>query len=307
VRSRDGDESDLMYVDGRSGNTHQASQRREREDSRSSGSVAPSVASDMEAIFARGSRTGPRASPGLPNGAIQVRSAAEPLREPGRGAGVRLSRTGVIAGLGAALLGAVLGLGLSSRFEDPPAPTPRRATSTPFLAGDFEEFPPAPAPQLRPDAPSPSPAVSPVAARTPDPIEQVEASPPVVEQARARNKAPADDPKPRATERKTVRSEAVARSERVVAREACDDLPLGERAWCLRPAILAADDRLRDAYASATRAGVDGDTLARYNERWSRLRGRTRRDPEDVLFGYNDLADDLSRLTRRHREREARR
>ena len=64
-------------------------------------------------------------------------------------------------------------------------------------------------------------------------------------------------------------------------------------AWCLHGAVVAADDRLRGAYAAAIRAGVDHGTLEGVRSDWSRLRRRANKDPEAMIRGYGLLTQEL--------------
>jgi hypothetical protein len=72
-------------------------------------------------------------------------------------------------------------------------------------------------------------------------------------------------------------------------------------AWCLRGTIMAADDRLRDAYDAAVRAGVPRDTLVDVRSDWKRLRGRANRDPQALIRGYALLTQELRAEIRRRR------
>jgi len=65
------------------------------------------------------------------------------------------------------------------------------------------------------------------------------------------------------------------------------------QAWCLHGTIMAADDRLRDAYQAAVRAGVDRHTLIDVRSDWKRLRGRANRDPQALIRGYSLLTQEL--------------
>jgi len=56
---------------------------------------------------------------------------------------------------------------------------------------------------------------------------------------------------------------------------------------------MAADDRLRDAYDAAVRAGVDRRTLIDVRSDWKRLRGRANRDPQALIRGYALLTQEL--------------
>lgn len=64
-------------------------------------------------------------------------------------------------------------------------------------------------------------------------------------------------------------------------------------AWCLHGTIMAADNRLRDAYQAAVRVGVDRHTLIDVRSDWKRLRGRANRDPEALIRGYALLTQEL--------------
>ncbi|WP_334162746.1 hypothetical protein [Phenylobacterium sp.] len=81
----------------------------------------------------------------------------------------------------------------------------------------------------------------------------------------------------------------------------CEGLRGDNRARCAYPAVIAADRRLRQAYASATRAGVPRATLVSYRNRWASLRHRADSDPGRVIAGYQDMAGDLRRLADRER------
>jgi len=72
-------------------------------------------------------------------------------------------------------------------------------------------------------------------------------------------------------------------------------------AWCLHGTIMAADDRLRDAYQAAVRAGVDRNTLVDVRSDWKRLRGRASRDPQALIRGYALLTQELRAEARRVR------
>lgn len=69
-----------------------------------------------------------------------------------------------------------------------------------------------------------------------------------------------------------------------------------DRARCMYAEVVQADDRLRTAYAGATRAGVPRRTLSRYRDRWARLRRKALTDPDRVVSGYGQLARDLRGL-----------
>jgi uncharacterized protein len=72
----------------------------------------------------------------------------------------------------------------------------------------------------------------------------------------------------------------------------------------LRGAVAAADGQLRDAYATAIRAGVSRRTLEDIRDDWSRLRRRANKDPQLLIRGYGDLAQELRAEARRARYSE---
>jgi uncharacterized protein YecT (DUF1311 family) len=71
----------------------------------------------------------------------------------------------------------------------------------------------------------------------------------------------------------------------------------GSEAWCLRAESGAADDRLRDAYQAAVRAGVDRHMLVGINKKWVRLRKRALKDPKAMIGGYAALTEQLVHAT----------
>jgi uncharacterized protein YecT (DUF1311 family) len=81
----------------------------------------------------------------------------------------------------------------------------------------------------------------------------------------------------------------------------CDRLSGDARARCAYPEVMAADRRLRRAYAQATRAGVERARLVSYRNRWASLRHRADDQPTRVIAAYGDMAQDLSRLAREAR------
>jgi hypothetical protein len=72
-----------------------------------------------------------------------------------------------------------------------------------------------------------------------------------------------------------------------------------------RSAVLAADARLRRAYASAERAGVAYAVLADYRDEWSRLRRRAPRQPVLVAARYRQMAGELNHMAARERTARA--
>ena len=72
-------------------------------------------------------------------------------------------------------------------------------------------------------------------------------------------------------------------------------------AWCLHGTIMASDNELRAAYASAVRAGVEHGLLVDVRSDWKRLRGRANHDPQALIRGYALLTQELRAETRRAR------
>jgi len=207
----------------------------------------PSVASELEAIFAPLPQIAPPAGP-----------AASPRRPRPRGTGLRLW----LALLGAVALAALVGslAFLTPRARQTPSSDPSRAAiaTAPLLpARQAVAAPPQPAQQPRPVAHAPSktrPARTPEHKSEPKPKPKRAAAPPV-----HHGRCPR----------------------------------FATEAWCLHGTITAADDRLRDAYQAAVRAGVDRDTLVDVRSDWKRLRGRANRDPQALIRGYALLTQEL--------------
>jgi hypothetical protein len=68
--------------------------------------------------------------------------------------------------------------------------------------------------------------------------------------------------------------------------------------------LMAADRRLRAAYAHAVSAGVPRHVLAAYRDRWADLREDATWRPDRVAAGYGEMSVDLERLARRSRGRQ---
>ncbi|HVI33063.1 hypothetical protein [Phenylobacterium sp.] len=158
-------------------------------------------------------------------------------------------------------------------------------------------------PDFRPSAPaaSPPPAALTVASLAPTPTPAPPATraiawpePPVATPAKA-EPAPVKAAAPRTARPKPAK--AVTRK----GGSRCEGLRGDNRARCAYPSVIAADRRLRQAYASATRAGVPRATLVSYRNRWASLRHRADSDPGRVIAGYQDMAGDLRRLADRER------
>lgn len=235
------------------------------------------VRQDMAAIFGPGA--------GQPDLAPRL---AQPVRKGGAAqkGSQRRAAAGPIAcaALGGLLLGmaAIAAPGLIHRMTaEPRASQPATTVAeSPFEATAIAAPSLPPAPQ-----PSAAPAVHPVAASAAVPATAL-------------------------ATKKTAPPRPVAQSKEV--RAAADPAPRGtqcqgdrlERHWCMRHDILEADRDLRLAYAKAISEGVERRFLVAHQRRWSRLRDRASRNPDAVLAGYRELAEDLERLAVNGRRRD---
>ncbi|WP_347271032.1 hypothetical protein [Rhizorhabdus histidinilytica] len=228
------------------------------------------VRHDMAAIFGEleaGDAPPPRTI------AMAVKGATTPLAPA---AGRRTAAGPLLAAAAAGLLIGVAGTG-GLRFadlRDQMAPPPTLAPATGVAENPFERPPPAmPAPQAIAKAAPPS---------LPSGNDR--------EEARAERQETSTPPRPAARERTRKTTEAARRPAE------CEGDRL-EQAWCMRSDILAADRRLRRAYAEAIHQGVERRFLVEHQRHWTRLRNRAARDPKGVLEGYRELAGDLERLS----------
>jgi hypothetical protein len=69
--------------------------------------------------------------------------------------------------------------------------------------------------------------------------------------------------------------------------------------------LMAADARLRRAYASAEQAGVAQPILVDYHDEWDDLRDRAAKEPSVVAARYGEMAKDLNRLAEQERAEPA--
>lgn len=74
---------------------------------------------------------------------------------------------------------------------------------------------------------------------------------------------------------------------------------------CTRAEVMAADRRLRAAYARAIRAGVPRRVLVNYRDRWARLRWTSSDEPHRLVDGYRLLASGLARAAQDERGRHS--
>ena len=78
----------------------------------------------------------------------------------------------------------------------------------------------------------------------------------------------------------------------------CRSLGGQRRQACFHAQVMAADRRLRQAYARAGDAGVSRPAMVSYRNRWAVLRRQAIRDPGRVIAGYGAMAAELSREAR---------
>jgi len=130
-------------------------------------------------------------------------------------------------------------------------------------------------------APASPPSVAPVLAAP-------AFSPPGLAPARVVTPAAAVEPKV-----EPARSPKARPDRRAPSRRASAATPCGADGRCGHADVMAADRRLRRAYAAAVRAGVSNAVLDDYRDRWSSLRRRAPEEPRRVTVGYRRLATEL--------------
>ncbi|MDB5467140.1 MAG: hypothetical protein JWQ46_1902 [Phenylobacterium sp.] len=241
--------------------------------------LSRSVSAELDQIFSE-AVTSPADPPPRGRAASRVRTIL---------AGSHRPRAGRVATLGALCAAALAGVSFGSVLVKYPAfqPAPTAAAAAParqtisIAKADIPDAPAAPA--AGPSLPWPTPAFE---ATTP---QGQAGQPPAV-------RPPLREIRPRLAPRK-----AVARSQGWK----CERLRGGALARCAYPTVIAADRRLRNAYASATRAGVSRSVLVSYRTAWADLRPRASWDPGHVIDGYDTLTRDLTRMAQQHRARRA--
>lgn len=242
---------------------------------------ASSVSADMAGIFA-GAQAARRGKPDQRAGVAPIVRSKAPRR---RSRGMAWGLAG-LAGLAAA--GGAIWLAR-------PDPAPVIQPVPPFAEAPIRPLPALPRTAQATEA-SPVPAPAAPVIETP-PVDTKPEAPParpatrvasVAARAPSAKPAPAPSSKPASTKASAqpggVRPEPFAQ---------CGDLLEAEHAWCMRPRMLAADRRLRAAYAEAMRAGVDRKMLVSARREWARLRRKATSEPVEVTTAYQDLATRL--------------
>ncbi|KRB86217.1 hypothetical protein ASE00_05670 [Sphingomonas sp. Root710] len=238
------------------------------------------VRRDMAAIFGENAITGHAG----PQRTRPLRKAEPPPLPPARR---NLKPAPLLA---AGLAGLIVGMAAigTPRLIGHAAPdTSATAPATTVAASPFEDATPpaaaapaAAAPSAEQAAPSPT-TLTPV--KRPDPVRLAKVD---------RPEEPAKPPEKRMVSAEPASLGAQCEGDRL------------ERHWCLRHDILKADRMLRLAYANAIREGVERRFLVAHQRRWTQLRDRASSDPDGVVAGYRELAEDLERLSVNGRRRD---
>lgn len=253
--------------------------------------IKPAVADDMALILGGMTVAAEDGSPPRGQRATQVRSILDPARPQRRriplGLGAAMAVSISAAVVGALLFSGSLDLPSTKKNALTPNRTDITAAAPAVMLPSKEEAAPVAvtetaSPQERPSADDPGPLQL-------RPQTQPQAKPAtVIRESAVREREP---PAP------------ILPAPRQEGRANCDDLGEAEQAWCLAPAMLAADRELRAAYAAAIDAGVEPSIIADYRRRWSKLRRRSSDEPAFLIGSYGALAEDLHRLA--HETREA--
>lgn len=225
------------------------------------------VASEMEAIFA-------------PLPVPTASSAPQPNTKPRARARGR-AWIGIVLLVLVGLIAAAVSMVFLARTSRAPLPqrAPRPAVAHPAPAPVLPASAlrqPVVAPPVNPPPVAPAPAVTPPKAA------------PHTTKSKTVHRSIA--PRSRPAKRDTRRA-GPARKGR------CD--PGATSPWCLRGAVVEADSRLREAYDTAVRAGVNRKTLVGIRSDWKRLRGRANREPQALIRGYALLTQELHAEARR--------
>ena len=226
--------------------------------------LAAAVSAEMEAIF-RGMpapallRPEPAAAPTVLRAPGVVR--AEPAKR-----GLRPLTAGAIAA--AAAIGLVVGALTHAPAPAPISPVGETAGDRAMAALEI----PASAP-LPPEAPAATPEPPRPAARHTARIKRATLHKAAIRPATRSNHA-----------RATIRAQVGCGAEL-------------DAADCVQDEIAAADRQLRRNYLEAARAGAPLSTLRGVRQDWQTLRDQATDDPETVILGYRNLADNLANET----------
>ncbi|KKC27886.1 hypothetical protein WP12_00835 [Sphingomonas sp. SRS2] len=237
------------------------------------------VRDDMTAIFGATARSFP-----APPHAMPVRKADDPKTYAAFHRRRRIAAGPLVCAALAGLLLGVVAVGIPQLTGHMTAPRKIVAPAATVAENPFEAAPALPirTAAAQPPAATPDP---PVAKAINSPV--AKAINPPVAKAIMVERTP--------TKPVTRSDEARASAEAPPGGSQCAGDRL-ERHWCMRHDILEADRALRLAYARAIREGVERRFLVAHQRRWTQLRDRATRDPDAVLAGYRELADDLERL-----------
>lgn len=96
---------------------------------------------------------------------------------------------------------------------------------------------------------------------------------------------PVERPRPTATRRATA--------DPYRGNPDCIGLGRRDRAQCMRPQVIAADQQMRASYARAVNSGVGSRMLNSYQRQWTRLLRQTDSDPHHVTSVLKRMARDL--------------
>lgn len=146
----------------------------------------------------------------------------------------------------------------------------------------------------QPEPPQPSAAlvrVPPVAEPDPQPIPDPTPAQPAPAAASVTPLMPATQPKPVERPRSTVTRRAAPEPYR--GNPDCIGLGRRDRAQCMRPQVIAADQQMRASYARAVNSGVGSRMLNSYQSQWTRLLRQTDSDPHHVTSVLKRMARDL--------------
>jgi len=265
------------------------------------------VAQDLERIFG-GAAAGQGSSRTAPGGAPKTprqpkrRAAAVRATPSGQRRPFRISPAHVGGAAALALLGLAAAIALNDHGPEPAPAAPQTAPQpSPAVVRDGPVAKLAPAPDLAPAprlTPAPNLAPPPRLAQAQVALRNALAARPRSGAAVAETEQSAQ-PQPRAEarqEREATTTADAATQTRTAADGPCDGLSLPARVRCLYPAVLSADEQLRQSYDAAVRARVEPAVLLRYQDLWENLRRRAGAEPQRVIDSYREMARALDQM-----------